>query len=731
MLAPRYLALGFLLVGVPAYAQDAKGLELFEKKIRPVLIAQCYECHASDGKAKGGLVLDHREGFLKGGKSGPSFVAGRPDDSLLLEALRHDSLKMPPKTKLSKAVIEDFAYWIKIGAPDPREKDAVAKKWDSTQPTWVFQKPIPTPAPAVKNNAWPKSDVDRHILAKLEEKGIVPNGDADPRTLIRRLSFDLVGLPPTPAEADDFLAAHAKNPKVALEDLIDRLLGSPHFGERWGRHWLDVAHYAENSGVVKYGQNYPYAHRYRDWVIAAFNNDMPYDAFVKAQIAGDLLPAKTPEERERLKIGTGFLVMGRLQTQQATLQVVMDNIDEQIDALSQGFLGITISCARCHDHKFDPISTKDYYALAGIFRSTAVNLGGGGGAKNAGANKKNKNAADLPQVAGPFMGVADAKVNECNICIRGDVTQLGERVDRNIPAVFGKPLDIKSGESGRLQLAHWIANADNPLTARVMANRIWQHLFGRGLVPTPDNFGSMSEPCSNPELLNHLALRLIDNGWSVKKTIRELVLSRAYQLDGKYDEAKFEKDPENFYLWRRTLRRLDAESIRDSILLASGQLDAEPLKGSVAPPEVKKKQSPNSVPEHNHRSVYLSVVRENVHEMMRVFDFADPSLVFGKRDVTTIPTQALFMMNNPFVIAQSDRLATRILNAKSDDPARVALAFELVLSRQPTSAETQTALAFLAEHAKTYSGSADQVTHSAWRSLSQSLFQSAEFRYVR
>jgi hypothetical protein len=628
---------------------------------------------------------------------------------------------------LPAAVIADFEAWIKMGTPDPRdgsEKTVVKKYTRGSGDSWTFQKPKKGELPPVQNAAWTKNDVDRYLFAKLEEQGLQPNSVADRRTILRRLSFDLIGLPPTPEEIQAFLKDSSAD---ALEKQVDRLLASSHFGERWGRHWLDVAHYAENSGVVKYNTLYSNAWRYRDYVIAAFNNDKPYNQFVREQIAGDLLPVKTPREKDQNLIATGFLVMGRLRAGNIPLAVAMDNVDEQIDATTQGFLGLTVSCARCHDHKFDPISTKDYYALAGIFKSTTPALAGGG--------KAGRNAITLSTGADQLaMGVQEGKVGDTRVLIRGDVDQQADLVGRGIPAVFGK-VAITGGHSGRLQLADWLASPDNPLTARVMVNRIWHHLFGRGLVPTVDNFGAMSEPCSHPELLDYLAVRFMEEGWSVKKMIRTLVLTRAYQASSDFSKINFEKDAENLYLWRQNPRRLQAEAIRDAMLSVSGKLNRAPFKGSLINQGfvLKKKGNSGSAGDHNHRSVYLPVLREGVHEMMKIFDFADPSLVFGRREITTVPTQALFLMNNPFVLGQAEGVARRVLAVKDlDEVGRISLAFELTTGRQPASTETQRVQAFLADYAKAL-GERNEAQRDVrtWASFCQALFESAEFRYVK
>jgi hypothetical protein len=777
-------------------------LAFFEKHIRPVLVKECYSCHASTAaKIRGGLTLDTRDGIRKGGDTGPAVVPGDASKSLLVKALKHadKDLKMPPKKKLEDGVIADFEKWIALGAPDPRENapKVVRAEIDVVKGRqfWSFQ-PLkkPTP-PGVKNAAWPRSDIDRFLLAALEAKGLQPVTDADPRTLLRRVYFDLVGLPPAPEAIEEFVKEHAAEPQKALAKVADRLLASPQFGERWGRHWLDVARYAESSGrSVNFA--YPHAWRYRDYVIAAFNKDKPYDQFIREQLAGDLLPAKDDSERAELLVATGFLALGpKSHDERNRQQFRMDVIDEQIDATFQAFQGLTVACARCHDHKFDPIPQKDYYALAGIFRSTETCYGTArvfqnnnpGSmlrlAKDAGATQPlepltpERRAAierqikdvreqtdkvsgrtvnafvqrvllrsritvlqsqlDLYESDGAprafAMGVREGRLpGDSRLYVRGEIGQPARRVKRGFPTVLTTDQPAISRGSGRRELADWIASRDNPLTARVMANRVWLHLIGRGLVPTPDNFGASGLPASHPALLDHLALCLIDHGWSVKKLIRAVVLSRAYQLSSQYDETNYEADPDNVLVWRVPNRRLEAEALRDAMLAVAGRLDLQPPRGSTVQRGGEGNVSfrgrfasrgGDPVTADAHRTVYLSVVRDGLPEMLTIFDFPDPSLIVGERATTTIPAQALFLMNNPFVVRQAEATAEALLVREEDEVGKLTRAYLLCYSRPPSEQELAQARQFLASYRKRHSD------RSTWTALCQALFASAEFSH--
>ena len=793
---------GAELTGRPLTPEQIK---FFEAKIRPVLATKCAKCHAETAeKVQGGLLVDSREGLLRGGDTGPAIVPGSLEDSLLIEAIRYgdESLQMPPKVKLPDEVIADFEAWVRMGAPDPRDGSgsatAVARGIDMARGRqfWAFQPPRASSPPEVQDISWPKTDIDRFLLAAIEAKGLKPVADADRFALIRRASFDLVGLPPAPEEVEAFVADESPD---AFARVVDRLLASPRFGERWGRHWLDVARFAESSG--KANMIYSQAWRYRDWVIAAFNADKPYNEFVEQQIAGDLIPADDPTTRAELLIATGFLAVGgKTHNTQNRQQFLIDLADEQIDVTSQAFLGLTIACARCHDHKFDPIPQRDYYALSGIFQSTQTRYGTLPGIiQNANPSPliplpddavvasvapplpagqraaMEAQLADLVQARDALtpeenflpkgfqtrarvamlrfrlasfhpdgtprkyaMGVVERfEPIDSPVYTRGELDQPGEPAPRGLIQVLclGTPPPITQG-SGRRELARWLASRDNPLTARVMVNRIWLHLFGRGIVPSADNFGAAGEPPDHPDLLDTLAVSFMDQGWSVKRMIRRIVLSRAYQLGSSHDARNFEADPDNALVWRISPRRLEAEAIRDAVLSASGKIDLKPPVGSavalagegIAGPQRGFNQDARDM----HRAVYLPVVRDQLPESLSLFDFADPSLVTAARATTSGPTQALYLMNSPFIIRQAEAAANRLRAIEGDDDARIKSAYLRFLSRLPTEPEKARAREFLARFV-TGNAASDQGEGrlaAAWTALCQALFASAEFRYL-
>jgi hypothetical protein len=654
---------------------------------------------------------------------------------------------------------------------------------------WSFQ-PLRKPSvPDVRDIAWPRSDIDRFLLAQQEVQGLHPVADAAPEVLVRRVSFDLTGLPPSTAMLDAF----AKDPTPqAFARLVDDLLASRAFGERWGRHWLDVARYAESTGKDR-NHAFPEAWRYRDWVIAAVQRDMPYDEFIRRQIAGDLVSARNAAERDENLIATGFLAIGpKGLNERRRDQFLMDVVDEQIDVTTRAVMGLSVGCARCHDHKSDPVSQRDYYALAGIFRSTQVLYGTEGSQGNrqpsglfelglgldredlrpvaarsdetvgrqerrlrrnpAAARATAAGRADperpmpaLPSTNGPrAMGVREGVVMDCALLVRGEVTQRGERIPRALlPWVGGEtPPVIPRGESGRLQLATWLTDPANPLTARVQANRVWLHLFGRGLVRTADDFGAGGERPSNPALLDHLAVRLQEGGWSMKALIREIVLSRTYALSSTVDARALELDPDNLLLWRSSPRRLDAESLRDAMLAVSGLLDPGPPGRSPVAALGDGRLGPGmgslrSDPVRTRRSVYLPIVRGFVPESLELFDFAEPSLVVAERETTNVPAQALFLMNNPGVVQMAGAFARRLFEDAGPGPwERVDRAYRLAFGRHPTPDERRRALEFIrTQRVEGLEGARRRdplmESHAAWTSFTQALLASAEFRFLR
>ncbi|MDP6442201.1 MAG: PSD1 and planctomycete cytochrome C domain-containing protein [Pirellulaceae bacterium] len=824
------LLLGF--VASPAMAEDdPAGLEFFEKNIRPALVKHCYECHSAKSKVKGGLVLDTREGIRRGGESGHAVVPGDVEGSEIIGALRHETVDMPPDDMLPEELIKQFEHWISIGAPDPRDGPAPIRRdidFAEGRQHWAFQLPQHHAPPEVRDAGWPRTEIDQFVLAKLEAAGLKPAADASRRALARRLYYDLIGMPPSPAEMTTFLSD--KSP-TAVETLVDRLLESPHYGERWGRHWLDVARYAESNGRER-NFLYPNAWRYRDYVIRSFNADKPFDQFIREQIAGDLLEDVAGGPNEGV-IATGFLAIGPKSLNERNREkFVMDIVDEQIDVVTRGFMAFTVSCARCHDHKFDPVPSSDYYALAGIFRSTETRYGTGGGGGNRQASKlialqgendeaqqaqvkheqrlkklrdqvkslqaeiragnskgknnkrKKKPAAeenaqadkadkaaqpankrataqkvaqarrrlkqlnnqiktltnDGPSSGNVAMGVQEGKVADSPIYIRGEVESPNGSAPRGYITVLceDEPRRATGDTSGRRQLAEWITDSQNPLTARVYVNRVWSHLFLNGIVRTVDNFGATGERPSHPELLDNLALQFVAEGWSTKKLLKRIAMSRTYQQANTYVEAAYAKDPENQLFWRASPRRLDAEALRDALLKVSGQLDPQPReksvianqKGTVA---IGRGLRLEDLREANrHRSVYLPIVRNAVPDTLKIFDFAEPSMLVGHRQVTNVPAQALFMMNSRFVLRQAEETAKRIVSDSAlDEDGRVLRAFELVLCRPPSETEAAKSADFLQDVVEQQAdGDSSSAQKAAYSALVQALFASAEFRYV-
>lgn len=1076
-----FLATGF---AVCAEGPTAEQTEIFEKKIRPLLMAKCFECH-SDQNEESELRVDSLAELLAGGTRGPAVIPGKPAESLLVRAIGHgETLQMPPKKKLSAVEIADLTKWIKDGAAWPGENakppaagvNAKEMMFTTAQKNhWAFQPVRVNALPDVRDSAWPHSSMDRFLLAKLEQASLKPSPSADKRTLLRRATFDLTGLPPSPEELRAFLVDESPD---AFARVVDRLLASPRYGEKYGRHWLDLARYADSNGL---DENLAYANafRYRDWVIAAFNKDKPYDRFVQEQLAGDLLPG-SEEERIEGVAATGFLCIGaKMLAEDDPVKMQMDIIDEQVDTLGKAFLGMTLGCARCHDHKFDPIPTRDYYSLAGIFKSTktmenhsvvavwqeraladavsvanrdehrkkvdakkneiagAVNsateeilkverkragdyllaawrktqmaellakakpLGGlpeeerkkvaglqliemenfargnvakfttgygegigvlvnqgqlpnfaeydvtvekagtyqlefryaaagarackvlvngvvvldGAAGKVTGswnpdtqawfvegfielkagqytirveradafphldklliapaagdavavsksdgpplnvelveqwvqyldktkndsdsifapwhsaergkesktrielaatlgmvflqaeeswqklkASPERKDATKLPDETqeklrevlydneGPFappkgieslfaaelrdtlkkqreemasleaampklpeaMAVSDAKPENLRVHIRGSHLTLGEETPRQFPRILaGESRTLLAGEkSGRLELAQWMTRPGNPLTARVMVNRLWQWHFGEGIVRSSDNFGLLGEQPTHPELLDHLAARFVDDGWNIKKMHRRMMLSAAYQMSGAGGsgdprptaDSDRSMDPDNRLFSHFPRRRLEAEEIRDSIFAVADTLDCR-MGGSQLGIENRKYVTSTAnvdpvVYGGNRRSVYLPVIRSALYDVFQAFDFADPSVAIGKRDSTTVAPQALFMMNSQIASSQSRELAEQLQAAAADDAERVRLLSERVFARPPTEMEMARSREFLVRYAAaaTAAGKSSDVARSqGWQALCRAMLASNEFVYV-
>jgi Protein of unknown function (DUF1553)/Protein of unknown function (DUF1549)/Planctomycete cytochrome C len=725
--------------------------EFFEVRVRPVLAEHCFACHGEKHQ-RGGLRLDSAAAILKGTEEGPVLVPGDPDKSPLIRAIRRQGeIKMPPKEKLPGRVIADLTEWVRMGAPWP-ETAVAPRVADAQAPSasrhWAFQ-PVGRPqVPRVKNEAWVATPVDGFVLAALEKQGLPPAPPADRRTLLRRVTFDLIGLPPTPAEIDAFEADPAPD---AFARVVDRLLASPHYGERWGRHWLDIARYADTKGYVFLEERrYPYAYTYRDYVIRAFNEDLPYDRFIVQQLAADRLP---PDENSGALAGMGFLTLGR-----RFLNNVNDIIDDRIDVTSRGFLGLTVSCARCHDHKYDPIPQKDYYSLYGVFAScvepsdlpmvgtperttqyiafqqelerrqkTVAAYQKAHQAELASRNRKFREGLKALQrkvdewnVTAPAappraMILRDApQPTTPHVFLRGNPRITGPAVPRQFLEVLAGPhrQPFKEG-SGRLELARAIASKDNPLTARVMVNRIWMHHFGAGLVRTPSDFGLRSEPPTHPELLDYLARYFMEEGWSIKKLHRLMVLSRVYQQSSVPDPQTARADPDNRLLGAMSRRRLEFEALRDALLAVSGQLDAS---AGGRPVDLF------AAPFTGRRTVYGFIERQNLPGVLRTFDFASPDSSTPQRFLTTVPQQALYLMNSPFVLEQARHLAARPEVLRCQDPEqRINQLYRLAYGRHAEPQEVALGLRFL---------DAGSGLTRAWERYAQVLLLANEFMFV-
>ena len=934
----------FVFVADTAASDDTK-IEFFETRIRPVLVEHCYQCHAAKAKnIRGGLLLDSEQGVQAGGDSGAVIVPGKPEESLLIEALRHESFEMPPDQRLPDNVIRDFETWIRDGAVDPRKEGQVLERsqidLSNGRRFWSFR-PVVRPAIPVAGNDWARTDIDRFIAAEYEVHGLEPMPDASAQVVLRRLFFLLTGMPPTPDDIRQFSDRWRQNTDEAIAVTVDELLGSDDFGEHWGRHWLDVVRFAESSGGGR-SLMFPEAWRFRDYVIRSLNADKPFDQFVREHIAGDLLPYETNRQHDEQVTGVGYLALGPTNYEQQDKELLrMEVVDEQIDTIGRTFLAMTVGCARCHDHKFDPIPTADYYGLAGILRSTktllpgnvstyvktslrssgnaeqlkvwqekdaalkaeidslraqvgvkpraqlaAVNIASlpgvvvddsqavfegewvastsvavyvnagykhdaqmrfgrrvrfeaalprsgeyevrfayspsgnrcqrlpvvvhhaegtstrvidqrqqpsvdglftdlgsfrfdaakkavvsvnaedaGNGVvivdavqfvpvkKTVGGKKQDVDREQSRQLAKRLkqleaiqkahqkdkpkshqvMSVVDqADTGDWHIHIRGGIRNLGPVVPRSILTVAGRfdgsgnpePLAIGENESGRRQLAEWLVSPDNPLTARVFVNRVWQHLIGEGLVRTPDNFGSMGQRPTHPELLDFLAHKFTtDDSWSVKTLIRRIATSRVFRLKSGFNDA----DPDNLQLTHAFRRRLAAEPLRDSILQISGRLNLEQRGGQTI---AKLTQYDNGYDHVSYsarlKSVYVPFFRNSMLEFFRVFDIPNPNLVVGRRTVSTLPSQGLFLLNSPFILEHSKAAAEHFLATESGDSEAIDVMIDratlLTLGRRPEDSEKEILLDYVKKSA---AGDVD-----SWTAVFQALFGSLDFRYL-
>lgn len=757
------------------FAQDSEEEIFFEKKIRPILVDHCYKCHSKDSKSlKGGLLLDSRQGLRKGGDSGPALLPGNADGSLLLEALRYQSLEMPPSGKLPESVIGDFKVWITRGAYDPRDveldknSDAKTINWSESKQWWAFQ-PVKRYSVSKKSDmAWAKKKTDLFIFRKLQSKGLRPSIPATRRTLIRRASFDLTGLPPSFPQTESFV--NSKDPD-AYEILIDRLLASSHYGERWGRHWLDVARWAEDNPTSEAtNPPYPDSWKYRDWVIQAINDDIPYDQFIRMQLAADLLPDFDRKDLPALGyIGTGPVYHKDPRLSRDVIETfASDDWDERVDAVSRGLLGLTVGCARCHDHKFDPISVQDYYALAGIFSSSwevnrplvdmaqdeeerliwaqdriprlklAIDLLGlpatPSTPEQIDALKRELESLektpylDVPMARAVYdagiwidgsdpdftwMDIRIGEARDLPIFIRGNVSNPGEIVPRRFLSVFSEGDDQKFDRgAGRLELANSILEKAGALAARVIVNRVWGWHFGNPLVRTPSNFGVQGEKPTHPELLDDLSARFVENRWSLKWLHREIMLSSAYQQSSSYHETAVAIDPDNKWLWRMTPRRLDFESWRDALLVVTDSLDT-----TFGGPSLELDMEDNF-----RRTVYAKVSRSQVNPLMRMYDFPDATEHSPSREITTTPLQQLFVLNSQFMVDRAEELAESVRSMK-DSQAAIEFLFRKVLGISPDENQRELSQSFVQE--LNQSG-----TEDVWAVYCQALLGTNAFIFV-
>lgn len=656
-------------------------VEFFESRIRPVLIKSCYECHAADSKTvQGGLLLDSKTATLSGGDSGAAIVPGNPEDSLLLSALKYDSFEMPPRQKLPDHVIADFETWIRNGAVDPRVGDpatapATGINMEQGRQFWAFQPPQPADLGDETNYA---RRIDRLVQQAQQRHQLSPNTEASRRTRLRRLSFDLTGLPPSMDEVQQFEQHTADD---AWSQQVERLLKSPHYGERWARLWLDVARYAEDQAHIV-GNNkslfFPNAYRYRDWVIAALNDDMPYDRFLRLQLAADLVEPDSPQHTAAL----GFVGIGPKYYRRNDPEVMADEWEDRVDVVMRGLQGLTVACARCHDHKFDPIRTEDYYALAGVFASTQMFNRPENGKAESGKDGQAKKPEQSLHV------IRDNAPRDLAVMIRGDVNNKGDVVPRGFVQVVlpGERRQFEQG-SGRGELAACLADPGNPLTARVMVNRIWQQFFGTGIVSTTSNFGQLGARPSNQALLDDLAVGFMNHNWSLKWLQRQIALSQTYQQSSARTPASAAVDPNNQWLWRMPRRRVAVEGWRDAVLSVSGRLDPAIGGASVRVDD----------PDVTRRTIYAQVSRFELNPLLSLFDYPDPNVHASRRMETTTPLQKLFLMNGPFVLAQASAIADRI-DATASPEQQVTALFRRTLQRDPDQTEREAMTRFVREH---------------------------------
>lgn len=806
-----------LIISAP-FAKANEGIIFFEKKIRPALEKYCYRCHSDkENKVKGGLVLDSQHGLLTGGESGPAIVPGDLGKSELWSAINYEISEMPPKEPMPDAVIADFKKWILMGAPDPRKQEKIIVKSSVSEKDiregrnfWSMQTPEYKASQANSNAQWNQTEIDRYLYEGFQENKLIAPSTASSLDLARRLYFDLIGLPPSPGELASFQEQYQKDPDATIYTTVQTLLQSPHFGEKWGRHWLDVARYAESTGQGR-NMTYPHAWRYRDYVIDSFNQDKPYDQFIREQIAGDLIKTKSDQEWANNLVATSFLAMGsKALPEDDKRKFNAEMVDEQIDLVTRGLMGISVACARCHDHKFEAIPQSDYYAMAGIFQSTKTYYGTTPNAQNrhpsthiklpvsmaknvtppmspselsqlqsqlksaeddmqkarmARRNSRNMQNVDANQIQRDIarsqnkyfalqekinsvdssgqpiaycMGVQPSTLTNAKLLERGEVHRPGQEIKRGLVQVVG-PFDITIDQNanGRLELADWIGSKENPLTARVMVNRIWMKLMGQAIVRSPDNFGTTGSAPTNQQLLDYLALKFMTNNWSVKSIIKSIVLSRAYRSSSEFNSDNFKLDPDNKQFWRMDKRRIEAESFRDAILQISGKINVSQPTGSQLAEKgqttIGRANQLNIDIGAPYRSVYLPVVRDFLPDLLKTFDFPESMTTTSQREVNNNAAQALYMLNNEFVINSSQLTAERLINHSSELDKQIKTAFIICLGRSPDSGELigarQLYQKFYQSSEMRQKNSSDRKTQSL-AAIVQALFASSEFRYL-
>ncbi|MFO0951088.1 MAG: PSD1 and planctomycete cytochrome C domain-containing protein [Isosphaeraceae bacterium] len=776
-------------VVTPALADDPE--TNFEVGVRPVLAGTCFPCHGGK-KTSGGLRVDSRDALLRGGDSGPAIVPGDPESSRLLRAVRHDDadLAMPPGRKLADREIEGLSRWIKAGAAWPSRTNPT--KGFAASRHWAFE-PVKGVNPPDDPTGWAASPIDRFVAAGWRTAGVEPVEQVDPRTLIRRLTFDLTGLPPTPEETAEFLADSSP---AAYQKLVDRLLASPRYGERWGRHWLDLARYADTAGD---NADYPVPElaKYRDYVIDAFNADKPYDQFIREQLAGDVLASEVPANRYAEQVvATGFLALSRRYAT-GPYELWHLTLEDAVDATGRALMGLTLRCARCHDHKFDPLTQKDYYALYGAFASTVFPYAGSEEFQSKKLPREHFASLVPPAESGPRLtafrqwltsneekarsceadatkadpstagrlkdqarrlreaaeaarkwgrpedlpgayAVSEGKPADSPIHRKGDPGQPGPVVPRGAPGFLRDhgcpPPSVAPQSSGRRELAEWLTRPEHPLTARVMVNRVWQHHFGRGIVATPSNFGLRGEPPSHPELLDWLADRFVRDGWSIKALHRRIVTSEVYQLSSRVDPEAQRKDPGNRWLCRFDRRRLDAESLRDALLAVSGRLDPGRPGAHPFPPVqdwhwTQHTPFKESYPTR-HRTVFLMTQRLQRQPFLALFDGPDTNGSTEIRSRSTVPLQSLYLMNDPFVRDCAGAFADRVRAEPGD---AVVMAVRLAWNREPSADERQRFMSYLDSYARRAEGAGAaraEAQNEAWTSLARVILTANEFLYV-